>query len=76
MLDVRSIAAAVTMMASLENLHGILLYTYSQISTARENLCFSSLPSDKYGDILIGNNNLCCHIKHPEHPLSQTEGPL
>lgn len=65
------------MMAYLENLHGILLHTYFQmISVARENLCFPSLPWDKHGNIIIGNNNLYCYIKCPEYPLSQARKPM
>lgn len=65
------------MMAYLENLHGILLYTYFQmISIAGENLCFPSLPWDKYGNIIIGNNDLYCYIKCLEYPLSQVGKPM
>lgn len=58
--------------AYLENLHGILLYTYFQIITvARENLRFPSLPWDKYGNTIIGSSYLYCCIKCVEYPLSQ-----
>lgn len=65
------------MMAYLENLHGILLYTYFQmISAARENLCFPSLPWDKHGNVIIGNNNSYCYIKCLEYPLSRARKPM
>lgn len=76
-LAMRSITAATMMKAYLENVHGMLLYTYFQmIRIAVQKLCFSCLPWDKYGNIIMGNNNLCCHIKRPEHPLRQDRKPI
>lgn len=49
---------AIMMMGYLQNLHGIVLYTYFQMmSVPRENLCFPSLAWNKDSNVIVGNNN-------------------